>query len=282
MIINKPNANKINMMNQHSRIKNFTIQSTLMLNENNIKKDTEIREKLSVNYPLKQKYNITIPLNIFQTWHTKKLTLSMFHSMLMIKNNNPGFNYTLFDDNDCRQFIIKNFNNDVLNAYDSLIPGAYKADLWRYCILYKKGGIYLDIKYYPVNDFKFISLTEKEHWVLDSDSNGIYNALMVVKPENEILRKAIDKIVQNVKNRFYGSNCLEPTGPKLLSNFFSDEEKNNFDMKHEYYFGDINNRVINLDNIPVLKSYNGYINEYNNTKKTEHYSILWSRKNIYK
>ena len=35
---------------------------------------------------------------------------------------------------------------DVLNAYDSLIPGAYKADLFRYLVLYREGGVYLDCK----------------------------------------------------------------------------------------------------------------------------------------
>ena len=52
--------------------------------------------------------------------------------ILKIKNLNPKFNYFLFDDNDCREFIRLNFRPDVLNAYDRLIPGAYKADLWRY------------------------------------------------------------------------------------------------------------------------------------------------------
>ena len=52
-------------------------------------------------------------------------------------------------------------------------------------------------------------------------------------------------------------------------------------MKHEFYFGDFNNRIINYHDIPVFKSYSGYLNDYNNTKKTEHYSILWSQRHIY-
>jgi hypothetical protein len=53
----------------------------------------------------------------------------------------------LFHDEDCRSFIEREYPPDVLMAYDRLIPTAFKADLWRYCVLYKYGGAYLDVKY---------------------------------------------------------------------------------------------------------------------------------------
>ena len=53
----------------------------------------------------------------------------------------------LFNDSDCRTFIMREYPPDVLIAYDRLIPTAFKADLWRYCVLYKYGGVYLDVKY---------------------------------------------------------------------------------------------------------------------------------------
>ena len=37
------------------------------------------------------------------------------------------------------------------------------------------------------NEFKLIHLIQKEHFVLDSDKNGIYNAFMVCKPGNKLL-----------------------------------------------------------------------------------------------
>ena len=249
---------------------------------NDIKTFMDLKRKLTIHYPLKPAYHSVIPLNIFQTWWTKEnLTTSMFESVNTIKNNNPKFHYYLFDDSDCRDFIQKNYGKDVLTAYDTLIPGAYKADLWRYCILYKLGGIYLDIKYKPINSFKFINLTEKEHWVLDADNNGIYNALIVTRPGNSILKRAIEKVVENVKKRFYGGSCLDPTGPGMLSSFFSLQDKRELDMKHEFYFNNMNNRLIYYNNIPIFKSYEGYLNDYNNTKKTEHYAGLWGQRRIY-
>ena len=120
----------------------------------------ELKIKSKIPYPLKRYYNPVIPLNIYQTWHTKDLPPLMKNAVNKIIYNNPRFNYQLFDDDDCRNFIKDNFDSSVLNAFDSLIPGAYKADLWRYCILYKNGGVYLDIKYEYVNCFKFINLME--------------------------------------------------------------------------------------------------------------------------
>jgi len=236
--------------------------------------------KIKLPYPLKRCYNSIIPLNIFQTWHTKNLPPNMLKTVNMIKYNNPAFKYYLYDDDDCRNFIKDNFREEVLNAFDTLIPGAYKADLWRYCVLYKLGGIYLDIKYKPLNQFKFITLTEKEHWVLDADGDGIYNAVMVCLPYNEILNSAIYKIVENVKNRYYGPTCLYPTGPGLLSQLFSPEDKAKFDMYHNFYMN-YDNRFVYLNNYIIFKSYNGYLHEHNCNKKVDHYSILWGNNKIY-
>jgi hypothetical protein len=206
----------------------------------------------------------------------------MKQSTEYIKRMNPRFKYQLFDDNDCHDFIRDNFHVSVLNAFNKLIPGAYKADLWRYCVLYKLGGIYLDIKYIPANGFRFINLTESEHWVLDVDDNGIYNALLVCKAGNSILLSAINKIVEHTQSNFYGSNCLEPTGPKLLAKFFNSNEKKKMDMKHNFIDNDLNNRLIFFKKYIVLKSYNGYLNEIKKEEKTQHYSVLWNKRQIYK
>ena len=249
------------------------------LNKQNVLVNYEkLKKTLSVPYPNKTVYNTIIPQNIYQTWHSKQIPPLMFNAISKIKKYNPRFKYFLFDDNDCREFIKTHFQPDVLHAYDSLIPGAYKADLWRYCILFINGGIYLDIKYAPLNGFRFINLCESEHLVLDADGKGIYNALMVSLPKNQILFKAIRQIVENVKNRYYGNCMLSPTGPKLLPNFISLNDPI-VDLTHSYI--DINNKFINYKGIPIIKSYYGHDVEKAQTSIKQHYSILWSQRNIY-
>jgi hypothetical protein len=103
-----------------------------------------------------------IPLYIYQTWHTKSLPPKMQECVNQLKSANPEFQYHLYDDNECREFIKENYDERVLHAFDSLVPGTFKADLWRYCILYKYGGIYLDIKYQCDEDIKLIDLITKD------------------------------------------------------------------------------------------------------------------------
>lgn len=248
-------------------------------NKPTIKQIDQVVKTLNKPYPMKSIYKNIIPLNIFQTWYTKILPKKMDDCVNKIKTSNPAFNHYLYDDNECREFIKNNYDIEILNSYDSLIPGAYKADLWRYCILYKLGGIYLDVKYKPVKGFKFINLTEKQHFVIDRDNIGIYNALMVSLPNNPFLLKAIKAIVFNVKHRYYGSNNLEPTGPYLLSKIIPKNDKS-VDMKHDFFIN-MDNRYITYNNYIILKSYNGYMAESSNMNK-QHYSILWNNKNIYK
>ena len=111
-----------------------------------------LKKKVQRSSLIKPFYNSVIPLHIFQTWHTKNLPPNMRQSVEYIKRSNPRFHHRLFDDNECHDFIRDNFDESVLHAYNKLIPGAYKADLWRYCVLYKLGGIYLDIKYIPTKE----------------------------------------------------------------------------------------------------------------------------------
>jgi mannosyltransferase OCH1-like enzyme len=240
----------------------------------------ELNDYLAIPYPIKSRYDLVIPQDIYQTWQSKMIPPLMFKAISKIKKHNPMFKYHLYDDNNCREFIKAHFREDVVDAYDRLIPGAYKADLWRYCILFIKGGIYLDIKYAPLNGFKFINLCESEHLVLDKGEQGIYNALMVCKPGNQLLFKAIRQIVANVKNKWYGNCFLSPTGPKLLTKFISVNDPI-VDLKHEELLGDNNYKIIYYNNIPILKSYNGHTIESRQNSNKQHYSILWQNKEIY-
>jgi len=228
-------------------------------------------------------YNSIIPLRIYQTWYTKLLPPKMRECVELLKSQNPKFEHYLFDDNDCREFINENFDTSVLNAYDNLIPGAYKADLWRLCVLYINGGIYLDIKLKCVNGFKLIELTESEHYVKDRPPPlTIYNGLMVCKKGNPFLWRAICRIVFNVQNKFYGIDSLHPTGPRILGQIIL-KNKLNLNIDLRYY--EEGGYLIYKNRFVISIEYPEYDDErsktYNNINK-KRYNIMWDERNIYK
>jgi mannosyltransferase OCH1-like enzyme len=238
-------------------------------------------------FPLKESYNSIIPLDIYQTWSSKELPPKMKNFRDQMIQENPEFTFHLYDDEDCEKFIQEYFHPLVLWAYQSLKPGAYKADLWRYCILFIKGGIYVDIKYRPINGFHFIALSEKNHFVKDfsfikkkeiaAKNGGIYNALLISTPHNPIFQKCIQSIVINVKNRFYGVNPLSPSGPLLLKHMISEDEKKKIQMQFHRI-----KEIILYQGIPILQYYPDYRKEQKRTNPHNHYHELWTNKDIYK
>lgn len=233
-----------------------------------------------------------IPRTIYQTWKSKDMPPEIKNVVDQLKKDNPEFTYLLFDDDDMRNFISENFDKEVVEAYDKLIPGAYRADLWRYCVLYKNGGVYMDIKIKPINGFKFKKLTDtgKEYFTKDLDysGSGIYNGLIICKANNPILKKAIDDVVKNVQNKFYGNSMLEPTGPQLMKKYFTEDEVKELDLylnvEYTLLRGGRYNIVHNIKHQgwdkPILE---WDVLSYSKQKSlSPHYSVLWQQRAIYK
>ncbi len=221
-----------------------------------------------------------IPLNIFMTWKNKCFTSEMEKSIDIVKKASPEFNMYIYDNEECRNFLKKYFIKDVLDSFDNLIPGAYKADLWRYCVLYYYGGIYQDIKYQPSEDFKYITLTDKEYFVKDRPQygSGIYNALLVCKPKNLILYRCIKKIIKNVKNKYYGCSSLQMTGPLLMKQFFTKEQYESLELSF--------NRCVFSNSESIVKNNKKILINFKEYRKQQsffsHYSLLYYMKRIYK
>ena len=236
--------------------------------------------------PIESVQNIVsvIPLKIFQTWKTKNLPEKMKKTVEELKYNNPEFEHFLFDDHDCLEFIKKHFDEKVFNSFLCLIPGAFKADLWRYCVIYIHGGIYLDIKMKCVNEFKLISITDKEYGVKDlllhpyedDKYKGVWNGLIVSKPGNEKLLWCINKIVEHVENNHYGNGPYDVTGPVLFGNSFTIEEKMNFNLKR---WKTSNEDGVKMNDTLILEEYTEYRKEKEDDNT--YYLDLWWRRKIF-
>jgi hypothetical protein len=166
---------------------------------------------------------IKIPRNIFQTWETKNISNELNLLCQTWRENNTKYTYFLFDDNEREQFIKKHFDLSVYNSYCRIIPGAFKADLWRYCILYIYGGIYIDIDTICLGNIDLF-LNEDIEFMTPIDLNNcpnigthnLFNTFIASIPKHPILLECINRIVYNVENNIIPSSNLDFTGPGIL------------------------------------------------------------------
>jgi hypothetical protein len=139
-----------------------------------------------------------------------------------IKNLFVGSNYTLFTNSTLRQFIQDNYPEEVVQAYDKLKPFAYKADLGKFCVVNKLGGWYADIGVHSflrnmsleLNNVNMIVFGDRRKFA--QTTYPVSCGLFYSKKENLVLQMAIQLIVENCKNDYYGFTSLDPTGPNLF------------------------------------------------------------------
>lgn len=90
----------------------------------------------------------SIPKVIYQTYPTKNLPPELNDNILRIRSINKDWQHVLFDNEDIEKFIFREYGKDILRSYLSIDEryGAARADLFRYLLIYNRGGCYLDIK----------------------------------------------------------------------------------------------------------------------------------------
>ena len=239
-----------------------------------------------------------VPLVIYQSWKSHEVPKGMRDNILRLLETNPEFDYYLYSDEECAAFIADNFDQDVLAAFHTLKPGAYKSDLWRYCILYKLGGVYLDIKYYSTVPLIKIIDDNATVYVRDADSYSVqipagdfsfqtclYNGFMVSPPKNEIFKLCIDEIVISCKRRLYRRNNVDVTGPCLLGRTVQQVYTSEYfkGIPFVYGFSLVHGRSISYRDTIILKEYDSYRLEQNKTGNgnASYYANLYFKRNIY-
>jgi hypothetical protein len=136
-----------------------------------------------------------------------------------LRDQHPELPHTLYDDASLRDFIRTHIGRDALQAYDALLPLAYKADLGRYCLLHEFGGIYADLSVYFFYPVRSPGEEGKLHVFRDSSSAApwiVSNSLIASPPRHPVFRACIEQVIAHCRSRHYGVNPLCPTGPNLF------------------------------------------------------------------
>lgn len=251
-----------------------------------------------------------IPKLIHQTYETRVIPVKISACISAWTSSNPDYTYKYYTGEDCRDFLATHFDSSVLQAYDSLYPGAFKADLWRCCVLYVYGGVYIDAKLFPADSLsKIISPDADLLLVLDyplesRKNHDIYNAFMASTPQHPFMLDIITTIVSNVQKR-HKAHKLDITGPMMVGTRFKEYLiRNNISYDHKAGIYRVEKEVLQMlsvqpsfvvfnsvitkeKGVPVI--YHRYVRNdlpdhskiYMDTTGKEHYSKLFNQDRIY-
>lgn len=150
-----------------------------------------------------------IPRIIHQTWF-EDLTIDRYPQLVRLQNSwkQSGWEYRFYDDAAAKEYVIENFPYHFAEAFDSLIPGAYKADFFRYLVLMKTGGVYADVDVMlDTNLDSFI--TPSMSFFAPRDIVGEYagqpfclwNGLIGAAPGHPFLIRAVERLVNLILDR---------------------------------------------------------------------------------
>jgi hypothetical protein len=127
---------------------------------------------------------------------------------------NPEYEIKLYDDNMCRDFLLKEYSKLHLAIFDFIKDGPIKCDFWRACIINKYGGLYVDADInplVPLNEY----IEDDDDFCTCISHNFNRNKLefqlnphfILSNKDNPILQKCIDKYIVlfmfNKKNYHY-------------------------------------------------------------------------------
>lgn len=176
---------------------------------------------------------MAIPKIIHQTFKTKTLPFITRWHIKKFRKNNLDYSYEFYDDNRIEEFLKNEYAPEVLESYKKLNIGAAKADFFRYAVLYKKGGVYVDIDSGingSLNSFimqdDFAVITREGHPELFAQWALVYS------PEHPFLKTTMEMVMENIACNKYPHNVHLMTGPSVYTNAITASLKSNPNIKY--------------------------------------------------
>jgi hypothetical protein len=164
-----------------------------------------VSKQVTVSPPLyRRDPSRLIPRIVHQTWF-EDLDPDRYPNMSRLVESwkRSGWEYKFYSDDDAETFLRTHFPVEVLQAYRSLIPGAFKADLFRYCALLIHGGVYADVDILLESSLDVVVEPDVGFMVpMDEPEGCVWQGLIAAAPGHPFMAHAIQTVVNQVRNRF--------------------------------------------------------------------------------
>ena len=133
---------------------------------------------------------------------------------------NPQYVLNYRNDAGARSYVAAHCGEQIAQAYDCLTPGAFRADLFRFCAMYAEGGVYMDTDLVALKPLEEIyspcsDVSIGHDWPWDGSNASKQMKFLASAPGAPIFKCALDSIVRNVKARA-STHPLRLTGPLML------------------------------------------------------------------
>lgn len=196
-----------------------------------------------------------IPKRIIQVWMQGPLNSKIKENIMRL---NPGYEYLFFSEKDCINYIKTHYTETLTKLFESLRNLAHKCDLFRYCYLYKEGGIYIDADLEMKVSCDTIINASNSNFIsaIGAHSNDVFgectNGFILTEPSNSIFLYLIDFIVENPNPRDYGlyvKDLFNKLSPKQLYKPYFLGDLSYYLYREvriggKYYIVDSNNNII--------------------------------------
>jgi hypothetical protein len=88
-----------------------------------------------------------IPNRVYQTWKRPVLPFLLALEVKRFRKMNSDYSFFFFDDRRMAEYMDAHYAaHPILKVFQNVRIPVVRADIWRYCILYREGGVYCDIK----------------------------------------------------------------------------------------------------------------------------------------
>lgn len=155
-----------------------------------------------------------IPRIVWQTNYTNKVTLPLHAAWRWNRCLSANYDYCFHNTEERLVFVEENFPGAIAKAYQRLTIGAAQADLWRLLVLYKYGGVYLDIDAHLVWPLKRITNRLPEIFIRYKNKEAT-NYFIASKAQNPTIKALIDEVLLRIEHSD-SNNVYEITGPSVL------------------------------------------------------------------
>jgi mannosyltransferase OCH1-like enzyme len=165
-----------------------------------------------------------IPKIIHQTYKDNNLPEIYKLCQNQIKNLCKNYQYNFYTDNDMNSFIKENFF-EYYECFNNLPRKIMKIDMFRYFLMYKYGGWYLDMDYYLVNSLNLPYLNNQKIILpCNRENNGgderlLGNCIFASEPNHPYWKTLMDEMLNFDLSKDYkgDSVIISTTGPGLVT-----------------------------------------------------------------